>query len=148
MFESVLLREQSERDFSEPSTMELPGYKKKSFVLPYEGGEIWFEHLDGIYERTDLVVDKFRRDCCSFLAPSMPSQIAFVLFETLITEEIAQEIADVLCESNKYISRVCFVGADRRTERILRTAINDRNRFVYGFTDGFDLAKRWLISEP
>ena len=27
----------------------LPGYKKKSFVLSYNGGRIWFEHLDGIY---------------------------------------------------------------------------------------------------
>ncbi len=28
---------------------ELPGFRKKSFVLHYGGGEIWFEHLDGIY---------------------------------------------------------------------------------------------------
>ena len=27
---------------------ELLGAKKKSFVLPFNGGEIWFEHLDGM----------------------------------------------------------------------------------------------------
>lgn len=28
----------------------LPGYKKKSFSLPFAGGEIWFEHIDGLYQ--------------------------------------------------------------------------------------------------
>lgn len=28
---------------------ELSGVRKKSFLLPFAGGEIWFEHLDGIY---------------------------------------------------------------------------------------------------
>ncbi len=32
----------------EPSGRELPGLRKKSFVLPYRGGMIWFEHLDGL----------------------------------------------------------------------------------------------------
>ena len=43
-------------DCSEPES--LPGVKKKSFVLPYGGGEIWFEHLDGMYQFTDLVLAK------------------------------------------------------------------------------------------
>ena len=32
----------------EPSGRELPGLRKKSFALPYRGGMIWFEHLDGL----------------------------------------------------------------------------------------------------
>ena len=32
----------------------LPGFRKKSFILNYAGGEIWFEHLDGIYGFTEL----------------------------------------------------------------------------------------------
>lgn len=35
---------------------ELAGYKKKSFALPYNGGEIWFEHLDGLYGFEELVL--------------------------------------------------------------------------------------------
>lgn len=31
----------------EPSGRELPGFRKKSFALPYRSGMIWFEHLDG-----------------------------------------------------------------------------------------------------
>ena len=33
---------------------DLPGLSKKSFSMFFGGGEIWFEHLDGIYEHTDL----------------------------------------------------------------------------------------------
>lgn len=36
---------------SEPE--KLPGVRKKSFVLPFKGGEIWFEHLDGMYQYTE-----------------------------------------------------------------------------------------------
>ena len=32
----------------EPSGRELPGFRKKSFALPYRSGMIWFEHLDGL----------------------------------------------------------------------------------------------------
>lgn len=39
-----------------PNPKELPGVKKKSFALPFRGGEIWFEHLDGIYQYTELVL--------------------------------------------------------------------------------------------
>ena len=73
-------------DCSEPEI--LPGVKKKSFVLPFRGGEIWFEHLDGMYQYTDLVLEKLKRDRMVFLLPSKPSQIAFVLDETVITKEM------------------------------------------------------------
>lgn len=39
---------------------ELAGVKKKSFILPYAGGEIWFEHLDGIYQYTEFALEKLR----------------------------------------------------------------------------------------
>lgn len=35
--------------YVDKSPDELPGVKKKSFILPFAGREIWFEHLDGIY---------------------------------------------------------------------------------------------------
>lgn len=56
---------------------ELPGVKKESFVLPFAGGEIWFEHLDGIYQYTDLAVQKLRADAEIFRRPSSPGYITF-----------------------------------------------------------------------
>ena len=40
----------------------LPGYHKKSFAMPFGGGEIWFEHLDGMYSYTDLAIQKLAQD--------------------------------------------------------------------------------------
>lgn len=81
---------------------ELPGVKKRSFVLPFNGGEIWFEHPDGMYQYTDLVLEKLRTDAKKFTLPSMPSIIGFVPDETVITEEVTDAIADVLCGTKRF----------------------------------------------
>ena len=41
---------------------DLLGDRKKSFLLYYNGGEIWFEHLEGLYEYEDLVTEKLNSD--------------------------------------------------------------------------------------
>ena len=80
---------------------ELPGVRKKSFILPFAGGEIWFEHLDGIYQYTDLAIKKLRADTEVFRRPSSPGYITFVLDETVITDEFISEITDALIGSGK-----------------------------------------------
>ncbi|MDO5603026.1 MAG: hypothetical protein Q4G07_09685 [Oscillospiraceae bacterium] len=49
------------------------GANKSSFRIYYAGGEIWIEHLDGIYEHADLAAEKFENDYLQFKLPSMPS---------------------------------------------------------------------------
>lgn len=51
---------------------ELPGFRKKSFVLYFGGGEIWFEHLDGIYQYTEHALEKLCADSDFFCRPSAP----------------------------------------------------------------------------
>lgn len=98
---------------------ELPGVKKASFVLPFRGGEIWFEHLDGMYQFTDLVLEKLERDGKTFLLPSKPSCIGFVMNETAVMPEITERIADVLVRSEKRFLRVGFIGAQPKTKKSL-----------------------------
>ena len=112
-------------DCSEPEI--LPGVKKKSFVLPFRGGEIWFEHLDGMYQYTDLVLEKLKRDRMVFLLPSKPSQIAFVLDETVITKEIVGKIVTILCDERKVFLRVCFIGTDRKIQQMFRSALKNKS---------------------
>lgn len=121
--------------------------KKKSFVLPFAGGEIWFEHLDGMYRHTDLVFAKLRTDSQSFLLPSKPSQIGFVLDETVVPEALANEIADLLCDGRKKWMRVCFIGTNRRIEKLLRRARKGKCNFAFAFINDFEAAKEWLIYE-
>lgn len=125
----------------------LPGTVKKSFVLPFAGGEIWFEHLDGMYQYTDLVREKLKGDIPIFRRPSNPSAIGFVLDETWITEELAEDIAESLCETAKVFRRVYFIGTDRRTRAMLRKALAGRSSFAIAFINNFERAKEWLVSE-
>lgn len=53
----------------EPSGRELPGFRKKSFALPYRGGMIWFEHLDGPGRFCQGADSKVRRELSRRLAP-------------------------------------------------------------------------------
>lgn len=53
----------------EPSDRELPGLRKKSFVLPYRGGMIWFEHLDGLGRFCQGADSKVRRELSRRWAP-------------------------------------------------------------------------------
>ena len=132
-------------DCSEPEN--LPGVKKKSFVLPFSGGEIWFEHLDGMYQYTDLVLEKLKNDSHIFLLPSKPSQIGFVLEETLITKAIVERIVKLLCDEGKRFMRVCFIGTDKKIQHMFRGALKDKSRFAFSFINDFERAKEWLISE-
>lgn len=132
-------------DCAEPKN--LPGVKKKSFVLPFRGGEIWFEHLDGMYQYTDLVLEKLKNDSYIFLLPSKPSQIAFVLDETLITKDIVEKIETLLCDGRKRFMRVCFIGTDRKIKKLFRNALNGKSRFAFSFINDTEQAKEWLVSE-
>lgn len=128
-----------------PQPENLPGVKKASFSLPYRGGEIWFEHLDGMYQYTELVLKKLHGDSAAFLSPSAPSQIGFVLTETLITPELADAITKLLCKGPKKFTRVRFICADRRAQRLLHQALNLQSLFAFSFVHDFELTKEWLI---
>lgn len=125
---------------------ELPGVRKKSFILPYAGGEIWFEHLDGIYQYTELAIEKLRKDTATFRRPSAPGYITFVLDETSITEELISEIADALMKPGKQFMRVAFVGADRLSCRKLKKLLYGHG-FAIKFFDGIEPAKEWILDE-
>ena len=125
---------------------ELPGVKKKSFILPYAGGEIWFEHLDGIYQYTELAVEKLRKDTMTFRRPSSPGYITFVLDETMITDKLISEIADALTGPGKRFMRTAFVVADALSRKRLKKLLYGHG-FAIKFFDGIEPAKEWILDE-
>ena len=124
----------------------MPGFRKKSFVLPFAGGEIWFEHLDGIYEHEALVIEKLKKDIPQFSKPSMTSNIGFVLNETTVTAPIIEEICDALLHHGKRFMRVGFIGTDRKTSHTLKNELYGHG-FSLGFFSDFEKAKEWLVKE-
>ena len=123
---------------------ELPGYKKKSFVLPYNGGEIWFEHLDGIYENENLVLEKLEMDIQLFLRPSSTSYICFVFDETKITEQIIIAVLNSITESKKHFMKIAFSGVDKKSKHRLKKELTGKG-FGIGFFEGLEDAKGWLL---
>ena len=72
---------------------------------------------------------------------------------TKVDEEILQTVLDALQGSNggaqKVISRVAFVGLDRRARKLLQQLMNKRKeqiRFLVFCTEDFEKAKEWLIT--
>ena len=56
---------------------DLPGFRKRNLLPCISEVEIWFEHLDGIYEYEALVLEKLRNDLPMFTKPSTTSLICF-----------------------------------------------------------------------
>ena len=125
-------------------TTALPGYGKKSFLLYYNGGEIWFEHLECLSDREDLVIEKLRGDVPFFVRPSSTSFICFVYFETVITDNIVFAVKKTISESNKHFTKIAFCGLSRKDKRKFKKELSDKG-FEIGFFDGLEDAKIWLL---
>lgn len=125
----------------------LAGFVKKSFCMSVNGGDVWFEHLDGIYENEQLVLEKLETDAKTFSRPSMPSLIAINIDETEITEDIADTLVEKLTGA-KMFTRVVFVGVNGSDKRKLKRKISATpHRFALDFNNDFQKAKEWLVSE-
>lgn len=124
----------------------LPGYKKKSFVIPYNGGEIWFEHLDGIYDYEELVINKLMRDIPVFSRPSSPSFVCFVFDETKVTDKIINAVKHSILDCGKIYMKIAFVGLDKKSVHKIKKDLFGKG-FGISFLNGLEDAKEWLITE-
>ena len=86
------------------------GLKKKSFELSYNNGSIWCEHLDGLFDKRDLVIKKFTEDLNVIKCPSTSSFIAINLDETDVDKKLLDFIIGTLNTLEKRICKVVIVG--------------------------------------
>lgn len=123
------------------------GIDKKSFAMFFGGGEIWFEHLDGMYALKAQVIKKFLEDTPSIAKPSAPSLIAVNLDETDVDEEIIALITDTYIKNAQYIQKVVFVGLNRQAQGMMKRAFEKRRSevgFTIAYIHDFEKAKEWL----
>jgi hypothetical protein len=129
---------------------DLPGSNKKSFAMYFCGGEIWFEHLDGMYSFTDEVMHKFIYDTQNVTKPSAPSLIAVNLDETDVNEKIVDLITDTYIKNTRYIHKVVFVGLNRYSRKLMEKAFQKREdeyQFTVNYINDFEKAKEWLVGK-
>lgn len=112
----------------------------------FGGGEIWFEHLDGIYGYTNLAIEKLEKDYQEFKRPSLPSLIAINLDETEVNDRLLQAVTEKLLHGEKRFTRVVFVGVNRSEIRKIKHLLQEAS-FIYNFINDFEKAKEWLIGE-
>ncbi len=119
------------------------GIEKKSFELPYNGGQIWCEHLDGMGKFETEVIRKFTKDKSSFSRPSVSSLMIINLDRTDITENIAGTIVTNILEIDKVFKKIAFVGVNIRW----RKAFGDLKRkgISIKFLSDYEKAKEWMF---
>ena len=121
---------------------------RPSIKLAFMGGEIWFEQLDSLSIHTELAMDKFLSDLKQIRKISSPSRIAVNVNETLVTDEFADILVNELCSSDKFITKLVFVGTDFETKRKIKKRFNKKYcSFPVGFINDYEKAKIWLMTE-
>ncbi len=120
------------------------GLKKKSFQLPYHGGEIWCEHLDSLCSEKDLLKQKFEQDLVSISRPSTSSFIAVALDETDVDQEILELIVNRFVLLNKPLRKVVFVGLNTKQKKYIKKKSTE-TAFAMTCIDDFEKAKEWLV---
>lgn len=127
---------------------DLPGTHKKSFAMNYMGGEIWFEHLDGMYSYTEEVIQKFRMNTPNITKPSAPSLIAVNLDSTFVNDRLIEVITDTYIINSRYIHKLVFVGLNHYSRKMIDKAFQKRKgqyQFAINYINDFEKAKEWLV---
>ena len=120
------------------------GLKKKSFSMFFNGGEIWFEHLDSLYDQTELIKQKFTQDLLEIQRPSTSSFIAVILDESNINSEILDLIINEFLNLNKQLRKVVFIGLTLKMKRYVKKKSAHTN-FLIICMDDLEKAKEWLV---
>ncbi|MBE5979186.1 MAG: hypothetical protein E7249_08625 [Paenibacillaceae bacterium] len=124
--------------------MEELGLKKKSFSMFFNGGEIWFEHLDALYDQAELIKQKFMQDLLVIQRPSTSSFIAVILNESNINGEILDLIINEFSVINKQLRKVVFIGLTLKMKRYVKKRSAHTN-FLVICMDDLEKAKKWLV---
>jgi len=120
------------------------GQNKKSFSLFFNGGEIWCEHLDSLYNEKELLKQKFNQDLFQISKPSTSSFVAVALDESDVDREMLEYIINSFVMLNKPLRKVVFVGLNARMKNYIKKK-NIETLFTMICIDDFEKAKEWLV---
>lgn len=120
---------------------------RDSFKLPFSGGEIWSEELDGLNIYTDLVIEKFLKDMTIIKKPSSPGLIAVHLNETLVEGNLIDITITEFIKAKQAVNKVAFIGLDNFAKKLMKSKLEKENvLFSYSFHKDYEKAKEWLIN--
>ena len=120
------------------------GTDKKSFSLFYNGGSIWCEHLDSLYNEYEIVKAKFTQDLAEIKKPSESAFIAIALAQTEVTKEILNFLYDGLTRIDRPLQKIVLIGLSFPMKRYAKKTWKDAG-FLINCIDDFEHAKMWLL---
>ncbi|MGN0480298.1 MAG: hypothetical protein ACI4EV_01870 [Lachnospiraceae bacterium] len=123
---------------------ERAGINKKSFELYYNGGTIWCEHLDSMGNMEAEVINKFKEDCKTFSCLSVSSYMIINLDETVVSEQIAECIVNVILECRKRFIKIAFVGVDKKAQKQFEK-IRKESSVMVSYLKDYEKAKEWVL---
>ena len=117
---------------------------KESFELYYNGGSIWAEHLDGMGNREDEIINKFKEDFKKMKRPSMTSFTIINLDETNITKTISETIIDAFKQCEKDFRKIALIGVPKNKQDLF-FGIGPASHAMIKFLDDYEKAKEWCL---
>lgn len=122
------------------------GLNKKSFSLFFNGGEIWCEHLDSLYDQKELLKKKFSQDLLQIEKPSASSFVVVIMDESNIDSDCLDLILFEFSKLKKQLRKVVFVGLNIQMKRYMKKKSADTN-FLMICMDDLEKAKEWLVKK-
>lgn len=123
---------------------EQAGIDKKSFSLPFNGGEIFCEHLDGMNSNITSALSKFESDKKLIKRPSTSSFLAINLDETEVDDNLFNAVLNFLLSKEKKFRKVAFIGISKKYKKEFSKQLQGCG-FEFAFIDDFQKAKEWLL---
>jgi hypothetical protein len=120
------------------------GLNKKSFSLFYNNGEIWGEHLDSLYDKRELLIQKFNQDMEQMRRPSTSSFIAIDLDDSEVDIALLEFIISSFVKLEKPIRKIVFVGLNSKLKKYVKIKNKD-TLFEMTCIDDYEKAKEWLV---
>ena len=119
---------------------------RKSFLLPFRGGEIWALEVDALSLHTGLATEKFKQDIKYAWRPSTTSRVAIHLKDTGLNDTFINAIVDGLKGSKGNIVRVAFIGVEPEYVNTLREALaKNTSGIAFQFFKDYEKGKEWLL---
>ena len=118
---------------------------RPSFVLSVNGSDVWFSCLDALGGRGGLLQRRLQEDLAQLRRPSLPGLLGIHLKCTALDAPTAEMLVDGLCGLGRPLSRVAFIGLDRRAARLVKSLLKtNKPGFSADFFGDFEQAKKWL----
>ena len=122
---------------------------RESFSMAFMGGEIWFCQLDALYDKKELVMEKFHRDMETIKRPSATGLVGINMNQTEIDKDMAVEIVRCFIDLKK-LRKVVFIGSNRKIKNVIKEELRQEEQevgFVYTFINDYEKAKLWLVGK-